>query len=79
MLDNGVSVNMAKEVLEALLTTLPIECFKICSELEDIGSLLVAFMEGMLDDRLGTPKDLSCQEQWGFLTNNSETLVSSTS
>lgn len=44
MLGNGVDVNMAEEVLEALgralLITLPVECFKICDELEDIGSLL---------------------------------------
>lgn len=43
---------MAKEVLEALggvlQTTFPVEYFKICNELEDIGSLLVTFMEGQL-------------------------------
>lgn len=52
MLTNGVSVNVTKEVLEAsgrvLLTTLSVECFTICNELEDIGSLLDTFMEGWL-------------------------------
>lgn len=71
MLDNGVRVNMVGEVLEALgralLTILPAECFKMYNELEDIGSLLITFVEGvagMLDDRLRIPKDLTCQEQF---------------
>lgn len=49
-----------------------IACLKTCHELEDIGSLLITFMEGaagMLDDRLGIPKDLGCQEHWGPLTS----------
>lgn len=53
----------------ALWTHLSPECFKIYNNLEDIGSLLVTQPfgrgAGMLDGRLGTPKDFSWQGQWG--------------
>lgn len=66
MLDNGVSVNMVGEVLEVLgrvlLIILFVECFKMYNELEDIGSLLITFVEGvvgMLDDGFRILKDFS--------------------